>query len=104
MSTTVSTESDRLNLAVKKMILHQSLSVKDATKLADFSAVDIKNKICSSRGERQLKVIAMEGGDDGSIVSAVIVNRGDNADISPLSNQNTSSINPLTNPKKPKIG
>jgi hypothetical protein len=72
-----------LNLAVKQMISHQSLSVKDAMKLADFSAANINNKNMQRKvlrclpgmGKCQLKVFVMEGREG-------VINRGKNTDIS----------------------
>ena len=71
MSTRDSAESARLDVAVKKMKQYRDITVRDAMKLADFSAIDINNKIMQrkilwrlpGKVKHQLKVIAMEGGD-----------------------------------------
>ena len=99
MSTTESAESDKLDAAVRKMKQYREITVKDAMKLADFTADEIEDKNIQrkvlrrlpGKGKRKLK--AMAGGDGASIISAVVVNREKNTDISPLSNPSMSSCN-----------
>ena len=98
MSTTESAESDKLDAAVKKMIQYREITVKDAMKLADFTADEIEDKNMQrkvlrrlpGKGKRKLKAMAMAGGNCASISSAIIVNREKSTDISPLSNPSIS--------------
>ena len=70
MSTTKSAKSDKLDIAVKKMIPHQSLIVKEAMQLDNFTAAKIDNKNMQRKvlwrlpgmGKCKMKAIAPEGG------------------------------------------
>ena len=92
-----------LNLAVKKMISHQSLSVKDAMKLADFSAIDINNKNMQRKVLRRLPgkgKRAFNSNDTASSYTtatthvASVIDAGSSnqtSDMSPLSDPSSSS-------------
>ena len=110
MSTTDSTECDRLKQAAANMVAHPTLSVKDAMKLADFSVDEREDKTLQQKvlrclpgkGKRRMKELTSKGGEVGSVVAFVDIEEGKNSDVSPLTGDSTASLMGKNGSRKPK--
>ena len=103
MSTRDSAESARLDVAVKKMKQYRDITVRDAMKLADFSATDINDKNMQRKVLRRLPgkgKRAFNSNDTASSYTtatthvASVIDAGSSnqtSDMSPLSDPSSSS-------------
>jgi len=100
MSTTNSTECDRLNLAAAKMVALPGLTVKDAMLIAKFTDDEIEDKRMRQKvlrrlpgkGKRRMKELTSESAEEGSTIRSIDVENGKNSDISPITDDSASSL------------
>ena len=100
MSTTDSTECDRLKQAAANMVAHPTLSVKDAMKLADFSVDEREDKTLQQKvlrrlpgkGKCRMKELTSKGGEVRSVVAFVDIEKEKNSDVSPLTSNSMASL------------
>ena len=100
MSTTDSTECDRLKVAVAKIVALPGLTVKDAMKLADFSRDEIEDKSMQrkvyrrlpGKGKRNMRELTSESAEEGSIMQSVDVENINNSDVSPITDDSATSL------------
>jgi hypothetical protein len=100
MSTTDSTECDRLKLAAAKMVAFPGLTVKDAMLIAKFTDDEIEDKRMRQKvlrrlpgkGKRRMKELTSESAEEGSTIRSIDVENGKNSDISPITSDSASSL------------
>ncbi len=100
MSTTDSTRCNWLKVAVYKMVAHPGLSVKDAMTIAKFTdnKIEDKNMQCKvlrrlpCKGKHRMKEIMSENAEKGSIIHFIDVENRNNSDVSPITNDSTTSL------------
>ena len=100
MSTTDSTESDRLKVAVYKMVPHPGLSVKDAMTIAKFTDDEIEDKNMQrkvlrrlpGKGKRGMIQQMSENAEEGSIIHSIDIENQNNSDMSPITDDSTTSL------------
>ena len=100
MSTTDSTESDRLKVAVYKMVAHPGLSVKDAMTIAKFTDDEIEDKNMQrkvlrrlpGKGKRGMIQQMSENAEEGSIIHSIDIENQNNSDMSPITDNSTTSL------------
>ena len=100
MSTTDSTECDRLKLAVAKMVALPGLSVKDAMIIAKFTDDEIEDKNMQrkvlrrlpGKGKRNMRELTSESAEEGSTIRSIVVENGKNSDVSPITSESASSL------------
>ena len=90
MSTTDSTESDRLKVAVYKRVAHPGLSVKDAMTIAKFTEIEDKNmqrkvlRRLPGKGKHGMIQLMSENAEEGSIIHSIDIENQNNSDMSPI--------------------
>ena len=100
MSTTDSTECDRLKLAAAKMVALPGLTVKDAMLIAKFTddEIDDKNmrqkvlRRLPGKGKRRMKELTSGNAEEGSIMQSIDVENGKNSDVSPITDDSATSL------------
>jgi hypothetical protein len=100
MSTTDSTECDWLKVAVAKMVALPGLSVKDAMLIAKFTDNEVENKSLQGKvlqhlpgkGKRNMRELARECTEEGSIIQAIDVENEKNSDLSPITDNSATSL------------
>ena len=98
MSTTDSTECDRLKLAAAKMMAFPGLSVKDAMLIAKFTDDEVENKCLQRKvlrrlpGKRKRNMIGLgnECAEEGSIIQSIDVENRNNSDVSPITDDSAT--------------
>ena len=107
MSTTDSTECDRLKLAVEKMVAHPGLSVKDAMTIAKFTDGEIEDdnmrrkvlRRLPGKGKRRMK----EAIEDGTVINSVVVEKEQNSEVSPLTSDSATTVLTSEDSRKQKL-
>jgi hypothetical protein len=110
MSATNSTECDCLKLAAANIVAHPTLSVKDALKLTDFTINEIEDKNLwqkvlwrlPGKGKHRMKESMSKGGEVGSVVAFVDIEKEQNSDVSPLTSDSMTSLLGSNGSRKPK--
>ena len=100
MSTTDSTECDRLNVAVSKMVALPGLSVKDAMLIARFTDDEVEDKNMQrkvlrrlpGKGKRNMREIASKSAEEVSIIQSIDVENEKNSDVSPITHDGATSL------------
>ena len=88
MSTTDSTECDRLKVAAAKMMAFPGLSVKDAMLIAKFTDDEVEDKRMRQKvlrrlpgkGKRRMKELTSESAEEGSTIRSIDVENGKNSE------------------------
>jgi hypothetical protein len=104
------TDCDRLKLAAANMVAHPTLSVKDAMKLTDFTINEIKDKNLQQKvlqrlpgkGKRCIEESISKGGEVGSVVAFVDIEKEKNSDVSPLTSDSMATLLGSNGSQKPK--
>jgi hypothetical protein len=100
MSTTDSTECDRLKLAASKMVSLPGLSVKDAMAIARFTDDEIEDKNMQrkvlwrlpGKGKRNMRELTSDNAEEGSIMHSIDVENRNNSDVSPITDDSAMSL------------
>ena len=100
MSTTDSTECDRLKVAVAKLVAIPGLTVKDAMLIAKFTDDEVEDKSMQrkvlrglpGKGKRHMKEIVSKSSEEGSIIESIDVENEKTSDISPITDNSLTSL------------